>query len=194
MYYIVALGNPGEEYKNTRHNFGWLVSDYVAEKIYASRTVKDSHLEGEVRKGRLKDTLLTFFSPTTFMNHSGRAVRKLIKKEELDYLVVIHDDIALPFGEIKVSFDRGAGGHNGVESLINHLGTKAFLRVRLGLAPRSFFTGAIKQITGDKYAKFVLGRFSSSESKQVEEIGQKVLEALELLVTEGKEKVMNKFN
>ena len=194
MRYIVALGNPGEEYKNTRHNLGWLVADYIAKKIDASKLEVDSYLEGNVRKGELKKEPVVIFYSTTFMNHSGQGVRKLVAKAEINHLVVLHDDIALPFGEIKVSFDRGAGGHNGVESIINHLGTKAFLRVRLGLAPRSFFTGAIKQITGDKYAKFVLGHFSSSESKLIEKVGQKVFEALELLVGEGKEQVMNRFN
>jgi peptidyl-tRNA hydrolase, PTH1 family len=194
MFYIVTLGNQGEEYKNTRHNLGWLVADYIADKVDATKTVHDSYLEGNLRTGEINKQGVTIFYPATMMNNSGRAVKKLVKKEEVAQLIVIHDDIALPFTEIKVSFDRGAGGHNGVDSLIKHLGTKSFLRIRLGLAPRSFITGKTKVITGEKYARFVLGRFSSSEKKQIPEVAEKVLSALSLVVYEGKEKAMNQFN
>ncbi len=194
MYYIVALGNVGEEYKNTRHNFGWLVADYVAQKIAASESSRDSYLEGTLRRAMIKEESITILYPETMMNNSGRAVRKLVKKEEIPKLIVLHDDIALPFGEVKISFDRGAGGHNGVDSLINHLGTKAFLRIRLGLAPRGLFSGKTKVITGDKYARFVLGRFTATEQKQIPVVAEKVLTALTLLVSEGKEKAMNQLN
>ncbi len=194
MYYIVALGNVGEEYKNTRHNFGWLVADYVAQKIAASESSRDSYLEGTLRRAMIKEESITILYPETMMNNSGRAVRKLVKKEEIPKLIVFHDDIALPFGKVKISFGRGAGGHNGVDSLINHLGTKAFLRIRLGLAPRGLFSGKTKVITGDKYARFVLGRFSGTEQKQIPVVAEKVLAALALLISEGKEKAMNQLN
>ena len=116
MKLIVGLGNPGKEYENTRHNTGRILVEILEKK-----------LEGKKIK---------FLTPDTFMNNSGKAVAPLIKsKKDLKDLVVIYDDIDLPFGKIKISFNRSSGGHNGLGSIIKHLKSEEFLRIRVGISP-----------------------------------------------------------
>src|SRR3989344_5718504 len=116
MKLVVGLGNPGEEYKNTRHNTGRIVVGMVESKI--------------------SDNKIKFLTPDTFMNKSGKAVVPLIKtKKDLENLVVIYDDIDLPLGKIKISYNRSSGGHNGLGSVIKALKSEEFLRIRVGIAP-----------------------------------------------------------
>src|SRR3989344_1686430 len=111
MYIVVGLGNPGEQYARTRHNTGRMVADIVAEKV-----------EG-----------VKVFVPDTFMNHSGKAVSKVIKsKKAAEKLIVIYDDLDLALGTMKISYNRSSGGHKGVESIIKALKTEAFIRIRIG--------------------------------------------------------------
>jgi len=113
---VVGLGNPGSEYEKTRHNAGRIVSGEVAKK--------------------LKDMKIKFIEPDTFMNQSGRAVVYYVKsKKDLAGLVIMHDDIDIPLGSMKISFNRGDGGHNGVASVIKALKSKEFIRIRIGVCP-----------------------------------------------------------
>ena len=174
-YLIAGLGNPGEEYELTRHNVG-------------------ARALGEFAK-RNKNKKLRLLAPTTFMNRSGEAAGKLVKsKAAAEKLIVIHDDLDLPFGRFKISFGRGSGGHRGVESVIKKLKTEKFIRLRIGIAP-STPTGKIKKPVGeDKIVKFILGQFMSKEEIGLKKLMPKLVEALETITTAGLAGAMNKFN
>lgn len=172
---IVGLGNPREEYEATRHNVGALVLSEFAKKNTNKK--------------------LTLLAPTTYMNRSGDAVGKVVKtKASAEKLVVIHDDLDLPFGRFKISFARGAGGHRGVESIIKKIKTENFIRLRVGIAPTTP-KGKIKKPTGeDKIVKFILGKFTPKEETGLKKLMPQILEALEVLTTAGLAPAMNKFN
>ncbi len=195
MYYIVALGNPGEEYTYTRHNVGFLAAD-VCISVHALPEPRSmAQYVGKVSAGSIGGNEVTLLFPETFMNRSGAAVKKCVPPNELVTTVVLYDDIALPFGEVKVSFGRGDGGHNGMKSIISALGSKDFIRVRIGIAPTSFLTGAAKAVTGSELPKYVLAKFSKSEQvKLSKEILPHVAEVVETIVKEGYIKAMNRYN
>lgn len=195
MYYIVPLGNPGEKYANTRHNVGWMALNYALEKFRFSNPIESSSLSGLVCRGVIDGKEVTVLYPDTFMNNSGSAVVKLVPKDAITKLVVVHDDIDLPFGDIKIGVGRGAGGNQGVKSIIEKLGSNDFVRVRVGIAPKSFWTGKVKRPQGGgPLERFVLKSFSSSESKQLPELFEKVKNALETITSDGVEMAMNRLN
>lgn len=195
VYYIVALGNPGERYANTRHNVGWQVVDHCIGAWRMPALVESGGLSGRLTEGIVQGSEVIILYPTTFMNNSGSAVLKLVPKGEVEQLIVVHDDIDLPFGEIKVGRGRGAGGNNGVQSIIDKLGSKEFIRVRVGIAPKSFWTGKVKRPAGGgPLERFVLKSFTGSEQKQLVEVFERVRRAVELVMSEGLEKAMNQFN
>ncbi len=194
MYYIVGLGNKGKEYDGTRHNVGFAALDLFAEKYSFSSWHDKSALNGWVAEGNLGSEEAVLLKPHTFMNDSGSAVKKLVPKGSEERTIVVYDDIDLPFGDIKVSFSRGNGGHNGVRSLIDTLGTPDFVRIRIGIAEKSLFTGSLKRPKGAALAQFVLGTFSRSETKQLPEVLTRASEAIRLCIEEGKEKAMNHVN
>jgi PTH1 family peptidyl-tRNA hydrolase len=167
MILIVGLGNPGKKYQNTRHNVGFRVIDEL------------EFLDRE------KVILL---KPKIFMNLSGRAVKPLIAKYKIPVanLWVVHDDIDLPLGRIKISKGRGSAGHKGVESIIKDLGTKNFVRFRIGIQPK---TGKPKNSE-----RFVLQRFKKDEEKIVKETIKKTVEIIEAAMKEGVEKTVSKRN
>lgn len=195
MYYIVGLGNPGEKYQDTRHNIGWSVLDYVCEKAAVPNAVLQKQSSGRVSVGTVAHHPVTVLYPETFMNNSGSAVAKLVPKNEIAQLVVIHDDIDLPFGEIKLVKGRGDGGNNGIKSIIEKLGSKDFVRIRIGIAPRSFWTGEVKRPAGGgPLEKFVLKPFTKKEQEQLLEVKERAYAALQLLMAEGLPAAMNKYN
>lgn len=175
MKLVVGLGNPGEEYKNTRHNAGRILVGLIEKK-----------LEGQKIK---------FLTPDTFMNNSGRAVSPLIKnKKDLANLVVIYDDLDLPLGKMKISFNRSAGGHNGLKSIIKALKSEEFLRIRVGTSPATP-SGKIKKPVGEKAVlNFLLGEFKKPELETIKKLSKKVAEAVETIFSEGKEKAMSLYN
>lgn len=192
MNYIVGLGNPGKEYENTRHNVGWMALDHLIADALPS-PVSSSKYAGRVSEGVFAGAEVILLYPDTFMNKSGSAVKKLVHTGEEERLVVVYDDVAIPLGEVKVSFGRGDGGHNGIKSIVCSLGTKEFARVRIGIAPKGFF-GQTKRPTGARLPKHVLGDFKKREQKDVEEGLEKAKRAIELLLKEGIEKAMNEMN
>jgi len=194
MFYIVALGNPGDEYRDTRHNIGWLVLDGIREHFGFSEPSRSHVHKGLLGNGLIGNEAVQYLYPETFMNQSGQAVRPLVPAAEVNRLVVLHDDVALAFGEIKISFGRGSGGQNGAQSIIDTLGTKEFIRVRLGIAPRSFWTGQVKRPASDKLAPYVLGRLNKKESSQLPALIKTVAEGLETIVRDGYVVAMNKYN
>lgn len=170
MFYIVGLGNPGEEYKETRHNTGRIVLD-------AFRSVAEKEL---------KNKKLTLIAPDTFMNKSGDALRGLIKsKKAAEQLVVIHDDLDIPFGSYKVSFNKSSGGHRGVESVIKAVKTEAFVRIRVGIQPK-------KRPSGEAAVeKLILGKFTADQMSVLKKLSKRICVALVCLITFGREKAMS---
>ncbi|MFT5037229.1 MAG: PTH1 family peptidyl-tRNA hydrolase [Candidatus Azotimanducaceae bacterium] len=193
QHYIVGLGNPGEEYKSTRHNVGFAALAYIVDVSHFPSFVPSSKYGGLISEGVLEGKDVTLLLPDTFMNMSGSAVKKLVGKGTEANLIVVYDDVDLPLGEIKISFGRGSGGHNGVKSIIESLGSKEFVRIRIGVASLGFF-GGMKRPTGDRLSQHVLGKFSKSEWKKLEEVLQRTTDALQAIVCEGVEKAMNEFN
>jgi PTH1 family peptidyl-tRNA hydrolase len=197
MFLITGLGNPGEKYKNSRHNVGFILLDSLF-----SSFEKDKYADSFVLKSFVEDKEVIFVKPETFMNDSGRAVSYMAEKYEVspENILVIHDDIDLPLGEVRVSFDRGDGGHNGIKSIASHLGSKAFTRVRIGIAPKDeegraikpkggFFTPASKAVSN-----FVLKDFSSGDLEKIKSLSEKVEKIIKTFVKEGRERAMNEFN
>lgn len=194
MKYIVALGNPGPEYEETRHNVGWLLADAFTKNFGFSEPIFNAKYQARISSGNVKLEEVLVLYPDTFMNHSGVVVKKLALKNPADELIVIHDEIDLPLGEVKLSSGKGDGGHNGIRSIIEHLGRKDFTRVRVGISPKSFFTGKMKRPSGEKLPKYVLGKFTKREHGVVEEVGNKTNEILETLILKGAAVAMNRYN
>ena len=195
MFYIVGLGNHGEKYQNTRHNVGWLICDYVRVEARLPDLIDDKSMSGRMTEGSIVGAPIRLLYPDTFMNNSGSAVVKFVPKNEVGNLIVIHDDIDLPLGEIKLGKGRGDGGNNGIKSLIEKLGTKDFVRIRIGIAPRSFWTGEVKRPKGGgPLERFVLKPFTKKEEEQLKEVKERAFGALQAILTSSLETAMNKFN
>lgn len=194
MYYIVGLGNWGEKYENTRHNVGFLLLDGLVADFGLPKPEAKMPYEGLYTEGKIEGEEVAILFPTTFMNNSGLAVRKLVSPQEIENLVVIYDDVDLPLGKIKISKDRGDGGHNGIKSIIHHLGTKDFVRVRVGIAPLHTETGLPVRPEGEKLGNYVLNKFSKRELEELEAVKVKIKEAMNLIVNNGVVKAMNEFN
>ena len=180
-YLIVGLGNPGKEFENTRHNAGVMVLERLQEVWSFPSWSKDGMSNSFVSKCLFDTYQVTLMFPQTFMNLSGTAVRHFADAEYTGKLVVVYDDLDIPLGSIKVSYDRSSGGHNGVQSIIDTLGSAEFLRVRIGIGP---LEGDVRKDIG------VLDRFTEEEKKIIENQSKKVTEVLTAFLKEGKEKAM----
>ena len=180
MIAIIGLGNPGEKYKNTRHNVGFMAIDKFAEKNDFPEFKLQKKSNALISKK--EDILLV--KPQTFMNESGKAVKEILKNNPAENLIIIHDDIDLPVGKIKIIKERGSAGHKGVESIIQSIGNEGLIRFRIGI-------GGIKDVEA---MKIVLKNFSTEEQKIVEETVAKTALALDLFVKEGLDKAMNEYN
>ena len=183
MKLVVGLGNPGKEYENTRHNIGFRVIDEIAKK-YKISLKQEKHLSSWC----VKDKNFILVKPDTFMNTSGSAVVKLLNwyKLELPDLIVVHDEVALDIGKIRISHGRSSAGHHGIESIIQMTGGKQeFTRLRVGVGPDP---------GGDIRADYVLGKFINKEKKIMEKVIDVSLEAIEMLLSKDVDFVMNKYN
>jgi len=185
MYLVVGLGNPGKKFKNTRHNLGFEIINELAQKhdFPQSKSLGKSL----VSQATINEEKVILAKPQTYMNKSGQAVKELLNRFSLDTnnLVVIHDDLDLLTGDMKISKDRGAGGHNGVQSVIDQTGTKNFIRIRMGIGQ--------EEGTPDQ-KRYVLGKFQQSEQKSVEKMKNQAIEAVNLIIGEGMSSAMNEFN
>lgn len=193
MNVIAALGNPGDKYEHTRHNAGRLLMREVMKEWILPNMVSSAKYGGEICEGTVGGHDVRILFPSTYMNESGRAVIKALESKGTDTLIVIYDEIDIPLGEFKLSFGRGSGGHNGLKSVIDAVGTPNFLRVRVGIAHRTIFGNVIRP-TGDRLADYVLGQLSGREEKKLLGIAPQVSRALETAIKEGKDKAMNMFN
>ncbi|HEY4512885.1 MAG TPA: aminoacyl-tRNA hydrolase [Candidatus Paceibacterota bacterium] len=193
-YIILGLGNPGEEYQSTRHNSGALILDAFAKKISAGEWKKDNNRQSLVAKGELKNEKILLVKPQAFMNKSGVAVKDMAgQKKKLENLVVIHDDLDLPIGSMKIVFNRGSGGHKGVESVIRAVKSEAFTRIRIGICP-TLPSGKLKKPDHKKLMDFIVEDFKKPEQDAFKKVSKRACEALEVLITESRQKAMTEYN
>jgi len=195
MLLIVGLGNPGKEYEETRHNVGRIILDVIAKANDFGEWKDDIKLKSKRVKGEVSGEKFDFLTPDTFMNNSGVAVSKLIDdKKKLKNLVVIYDDMDLPMGSLKISFNRSSGGHNGLESIIKKVKSQEFVRIRVGVSPHTP-TGKMKKPKGEEAVlKFLLGKFKEDELKEIKKLSKKISEILVTLASDGKDKAMSIYN
>src|SRR5574344_3036341 len=181
MYLIVGLGNIGEKYQNTRHNIGFLVIDYITKNLNTSN-INNPNFQSTL----LKSGYNLFSKPTTFMNNSGVAVHSIKEyyKIDLENIIVIHDDLDLPFGTVKFKIGGGHGGHNGLKSLDSHIG-KDYIRVRIGIG---------KPQNKDDVVNYVLNDFSKVELGIIEkELIPHIIEAIKTILSDGLEVTKTKY-
>jgi PTH1 family peptidyl-tRNA hydrolase len=192
MRIIVGLGNPGKKFEKTRHNLGFFVIENLKLKIKNFSDWKyEKKFKAEISRGKIGNEKVILAKPKTFMNESGKSVKLLTRSYTLEpkNLIVIHDDIDLPLGKIKIVKNRGSAGHKGVQSIIDELGTKNFVRFRIGIKPKNN-----KQRTINNVKEFVLLKFNKREEKILKEVIKKTVGAIEVAIKEGREKAMQKFN
>lgn len=192
---IVGLGNPGDEYVNTRHNTGRMCVEFLHATHKFSDWKDDKKPPMRSAKGTLAGKKAILLLPNTFMNHSGRAVAHFVKsKKEAGNTVVVYDDLDLPLGTIKLSHGRSSGGHNGVESAIKALKTKNFVRVRIGISPVGA-KGVAKKPTGEeRILKFLLSKFSPAEMIALKKVFKRANDAVDVIVEQGYQNAMTEFN
>ncbi|MCX6785406.1 MAG: aminoacyl-tRNA hydrolase [Candidatus Komeilibacteria bacterium] len=185
MKLIVGLGNPGKEYEKTRHNTGWLVLDSLVRQEQWAENKKAKLL---YLKTQLNEMAVELIKPLTFMNNSGEAAAYAAKNHQAkpEDIFVVYDDLDLPLGKIRIGQFESAGGHNGIKSIIEHLKTKKFIRVRIGIGNGN----SAKQPA----EKFVLQKFGLTEKNKIKEAINTAAEAIKMLMAEPLEKVMNKYN
>jgi PTH1 family peptidyl-tRNA hydrolase len=193
-YIFVGLGNPGEEYKQTRHNTGRMLLEWFG-KSHDAEWKLDKKLNANVTKIKLGSKPVTLVLPETFMNNSGKSVKPLVTSvKSAEKMIVIYDDLDLPFGTNKISFNKSSGGHRGLESIIKAIKTEKFARVRVGISPTTP-SGKIKKPKGeDAVTKVIMGNFKDNEMKELKKLSKKLSESLETFVSEGLEKAMTGFN
>ena len=192
---IVGLGNPGEEYQGTRHNTGRMALEFFAKQMQFGDWKEDKKSKAHITSGMIGKTAVVLVAPDTFMNKSGAAVIKYVKSQKAaEHMVIIYDDLDLPLGGLKLSFNRGSGGHRGVESIMKAVKTKKFTRVRVGVSPATS-GGKLKKPQGEKeVVAFILSKFKPPETDEMKKVFKKVAGALEAVVAEGPQIAMNRFN
>ncbi|HWS96993.1 MAG TPA: aminoacyl-tRNA hydrolase [Candidatus Methylomirabilis sp.] len=186
MKLIVGLGNPGIEYQFTPHNLGFLAVDRIAEQCGV--VVNNRHCRALTGRARIGNEDVVLAKPETFMNLSGMSVRELIEKYEAQPesdLVLLYDELDLPFGTLRVRPRGRSAGHNGVESVIGSLGTQEFTRIRMGVAP--------DHPVGDG-ARYVLSQFKKAQYPVVDQVLDAAAEAVKVILAEGVQAAMNRFN
>ncbi len=194
MKIIIGLGNPGEKFKKVRHNLGFMAVDEYAKEHSGPKI--EWAIENKFKSELLKITNdLMLVKPQTFMNNSGIAVALISKYFKVlpRDLIVVYDELDLPLGKIKVRLGGAAAGHHGVESIMDHLGTDQFVRVRLGIGTTKTQGGEHKSNQPDT-SKFVLEEFGSGEKSALKHLLKQSVGALDLLLDSGLEKAQNQFN
>ena len=197
MKLIVGLGNPGEKYQNTRHNIGFMALDVLLEKFEPVQKTfwdKNPDLKSQTKQIKYSDTTLLLAKPTTFMNNSGFAVSKVLNYYKINpaQMILIHDDSDLPLGKIRVRFGGASGGHRGVQSIIDVLGTDKFLRLRLGIGrPTDEKLGRRVRKDLDRY---VLAPFSAKDRNEIKHMIKEAVKAISKILEKGLEVYMSKYN
>lgn len=194
MWYVIGLGNPDKEYENTRHNVGRDVVNNLAKKCDLVFK-EDKNVRARIAKGKIAGKPAMLILPDVAMNNSGRVARALIsKKADAKNLIVVRDDIDMGIGSTKLTFNRGSGGHRGVESVLEAIKTNEFYQLKIGLLPLSP-SGKPKKPKGEKkVVTFVLDEFKPTERKEINKEIKKAGEAIESLLTNGFPKTASIFN
>ena len=183
MWLVVGLGNPGDEYADTRHNIGFRVIDTLAAGISASVKIKTT--DYVFGKGFIGEQKVLLMKPLTFMNRSGIAVMGAIRKfDDIDNILVIHDDLDLDAGVIRIKKNGSSGGHNGIKSIIEFLNSKDFLRIKIGIGRPN--RGAAE--------KYVLKRFSKQEKPLIDVVVEQAVDAVSLILNKGVSHAQNIFH
>lgn len=184
---VVGLGNPGDGYANTRHNVGFVAVGKLAKRARAEFATKSA--ESRIAEGGLGTQRLAIARPQTFMNDSGRAVRKLLDRYRLDprAMIVVTDDIDLPLGRLRIREKGGSGTHNGMRSVVSEVG-EDFPRIRIGVAPADPRTDIAD------LAEYVLAPFGADERAEVDRATDRAAEALEVAIRDGLRRAMDRFN
>ena len=197
MKLVVGLGNPGERYADTRHNLGFRVVEELANRLQAtgSSWTEEEKFKSEICRLQPTASGLILVKPQTHMNASGMAVAKIAKyfKVPFSEIVIIHDELDLPLGKIKVRVGGSAAGHRGVESVIEALGDDKFARIRLGIGTLHSQRGERDRQRADT-ERFVLEPFEPSEKAKVKHVIKQAVEALEILLDKGLETAQSQFN
>ena len=196
-YLVVGLGNPGDEYTNTRHNVGRIILEKFANTNadVFSEWEESGKLKALYTKGKIGKHNLELLMPETFMNKSGVSVKKIITSvKKAENLVVIYDDLDLGIGDFKISFNRGSGGHKGIESIIKNVKTKGFVRIRVGISPVTP-AGKLRKPKGEKKVlDWVMKDFKKPEMEILKKLSKKTNEAIKTIINDGRVMAMNKFN
>ena len=185
MYLIAGLGNPGTQYAGTRHNAGFSCIDELADKYNIS--VDTAKHKGLIGKGVIAGEKVLLVKPMTYMNNSGECIREVMDyyKADIDDLIVVFDDISLIPGKLRLRAKGSAGGHNGIKSIIAHLGTEQFNRIKFGVGDKP---------KGWDLVDWVLGRFNAEDKEILEQGRDRACEAVACIMNEGIESGMNKYN
>lgn len=203
---IIGLGNPGAEYEGTRHNSGREAVMKFAAKMKFADFELDKKRKALVTEGKIGKNKATLVLPETFMNKSGDAAGKFVKgpkkmKNSLGKtikafpdLIVVHDDLDIPLGKAKMSWDKSAGGHKGVDSVIKAVGTQAFFRVRIGVTPANA-KGKMKKLDHETIVEnFIVAEFKDKEADELKAVVKKVVDCLELAVLDSADRAMSEYN
>ena len=182
---IVGLGNPGPEYAKTRHNLGFMLVDLLASRLQTQ--IKRDECRSLIGRGIIDNQTVELAKPQTYMNLSGEAVSGLIAKDDrsVEKLIVVSDDLALPFGTIRIRPQGSHGGQNGLRSIIDCLKTQEFIRLRIGIGPEHQISDA---------SRFVLENFTKKEAETLEKILDESADAVRTILTDGVDEAMARFN
>ncbi|HEY5560555.1 MAG TPA: aminoacyl-tRNA hydrolase [Clostridiaceae bacterium] len=183
MYLIVGLGNPGDEYKGTRHNAGYDVIDLIASKYNIS--INRIKFKGVYGEGSIENNKIILIKPITYMNLSGECISEWVNfyKIPISNIIIIYDDISLEMGRLRIRSEGSAGGHNGIKNIIERLGVQVFNRIRIGVgAPKG------------ELVSYVLGKFSRDEKELISKTYKAAGEAVEIVLSKGTYVAMNSFN
>ncbi|MFW5787666.1 MAG: aminoacyl-tRNA hydrolase [Halanaerobiales bacterium] len=185
MYLIVGLGNPGHKFSGTRHNVGFKVISELAEELGITET--DTKFKSLLGRGKLSGDDVILAQPLTYMNKSGLAVKRLVENNliKLENILIIYDDLDLPPGKIRIKKKGGSGGHNGLQSIIDKLGSEKFPRLRIGIG---------RPPAGVKAADYVLQEFSGEEKKLVNRAIEEAIESIKVMYDESIIEAMNRYN
>ncbi len=185
MFLVVGLGNPGDKYHLTRHNIGFIFLDYLADRLRIH--FSGTKWQADAAKGVIDNQQILLLKPQTFMNLSGHAVVAAASfyKISPEKIIVIHDDLDMPFGKIKVLVNRGSGGHNGIRSIISQLGSQEFIRIKAGIG---------RPVDAIPIERYVLTKMTDNELQTLQKITERVSDALRHIVREGVNVAMNKIN
>ncbi len=185
IFLIAGLGNPGKKYSKNRHNIGFNIIEDLASSH--SLSLNKNKFDLNYCRGKIKGSNVILAKPMSYMNNSGVPIQRLSRFLKINHknIIIIHDDLDIQFGKLKIKEQGGHGGHNGIRSLVSSLGTNEFIRIRVGIG---------RPVTKKEVSGFVLGNFTSRETDTVNEIIYDSIKATETIISHGIAKCMNDFN